>query len=61
MSEMARARDWRAVRADALEDWRITEQGVASARRGQEQQPGRTGCGSCGSHAWPGRQMSPQR
>jgi hypothetical protein len=27
MTEMARARNWRDVRADALEDGRITEQG----------------------------------
>jgi predicted XRE-type DNA-binding protein len=38
MTEMARARNWRDVRAVALEDGRITEQGVASARRGQEEQ-----------------------
>jgi hypothetical protein len=38
MTGMARARNWRDVRADALEDGRITEQGVASARRGQEEQ-----------------------
>jgi len=38
MTEMPRARNWRDVRADALEDGRITEQGVASARRGQDEQ-----------------------
>ena len=32
---MPRARNWRDVRADALEEGRITEQGVASAGRGQ--------------------------
>jgi predicted XRE-type DNA-binding protein len=35
---MARARNWREVRADALKDGRITEEGVAAARHVQEEQ-----------------------
>jgi hypothetical protein len=34
---MASAGNWRDVRADVLEDGRVTEQGVASARRSQDE------------------------
>jgi predicted XRE-type DNA-binding protein len=38
MTIMARSRNWREVRADALKDGRITEDGVAAARHVQEEQ-----------------------
>jgi predicted XRE-type DNA-binding protein len=38
VTDVARARNWRDVRADALEAGRITEQGIAESRRLHEEQ-----------------------
>jgi hypothetical protein len=61
MTEMARARNWREVRADALEDGRITEQGVAWARRGQDEQARAYRLRQLRESRMARRQMSPQR